>query len=154
MRVGTHGLKSGSRSTLWAPLSQHRGTARSSDGNHRGAIFRGLVGIALSLRILSSWPPLRQLAPLTGYRPKPSHYSLSIWSQHPICRCVLDGALLLPPHYQAEGTHLNDDGLEAVIFHLKAIVITNLGADSLGNSLGQCPGPMPWRLSIRLLRPS
>ena len=36
VRIGTHGLKSGSRSTLWARLSQHRGTARSSDGNHRG----------------------------------------------------------------------------------------------------------------------
>ena len=59
VRVGTHGLKSGSRSTLWARLSQHRGTARSSDGNHRGSIFRGLVGIALSqqlgIDLPSSW---------------------------------------------------------------------------------------------------
>ena len=50
VRVGTHGLKPGSRSTLWARLSQHRGTARSSGGNHRGSIFRLLVGIALAQR--------------------------------------------------------------------------------------------------------
>ena len=48
VRVGTHGLKAGSRSTLWARLSQHRGTARASGGNHRGSIFRLLIGIALA----------------------------------------------------------------------------------------------------------
>jgi hypothetical protein len=43
VRVGTHGLKAGSRSTLWNRLSQHRGTG-SGGGNHRGSIFRLLVG--------------------------------------------------------------------------------------------------------------
>ena len=43
VRIGTHGLKDGSRSTLWGRLSQHR-------GNHRGAIFRLLVGTALANR--------------------------------------------------------------------------------------------------------
>jgi hypothetical protein len=38
VRVGTHGLKTGSRSTLWGRLAQHRGSA--SAGNHRGSIFR------------------------------------------------------------------------------------------------------------------
>ncbi len=50
VRVGTHGLKNGSRSTLWGRLSQHRGSARSGLGNHRGSIFRLLVGIALANR--------------------------------------------------------------------------------------------------------
>ena len=48
VRVGTHGLKAGSRSTLWKRLAQHRGTARDSGGNHRGSIFRLLIGIALA----------------------------------------------------------------------------------------------------------
>ena len=48
VRVGTHALKAGSRSTLWGRLSQHRGTARDGGGNHRGSIFRLLVGIALA----------------------------------------------------------------------------------------------------------
>ena len=48
---GTHGLTDGSRSTLWGRLSQHRGSARSGRGNHRGSIFRLLVGIALAKRI-------------------------------------------------------------------------------------------------------
>ncbi len=49
-RVGTHGLKAGSRSTLWKRLRQHRGTLRgkyAGGGNHRGSVFRLHVGTAL-----------------------------------------------------------------------------------------------------------
>lgn len=45
VRVGTHALSAGSRSTLAQRLSQHRGSSRG--GNHRGSIFRLLVGQAL-----------------------------------------------------------------------------------------------------------
>ena len=48
VRVGTHGLKDGSRSTLWGRLSQHRGSSRSGRGNHRGSVFRLLLGVALA----------------------------------------------------------------------------------------------------------
>lgn len=48
VRVGTHAVSAGSRTTLWNRLSQHRGTAASlSGGNHRGSIFRLHVGTAL-----------------------------------------------------------------------------------------------------------
>jgi hypothetical protein len=47
VRVGTHALKTGSQTTLWKRLSQHRGQARSGSGNHRGSIFRLIVGTAL-----------------------------------------------------------------------------------------------------------
>ena len=47
IRVGTHALVTGSRTTLWNRLSQHRGSARAGGGNHRGSIFRLLVGKAL-----------------------------------------------------------------------------------------------------------
>jgi hypothetical protein len=47
VRVGTHALTSGSTSTLWERLSQHKGQAKSGGGNHRGSIFRLLVGAAL-----------------------------------------------------------------------------------------------------------
>ena len=50
VRVGTHALKAGSRSTLWQRLSQHRGNASGDGGNHRGSIFRLLVGEALARR--------------------------------------------------------------------------------------------------------
>ena len=50
VRVGTHALKARSRATLWNRLSQHRGTADGSGGNHRGSIFRLLVGSALARR--------------------------------------------------------------------------------------------------------
>ena len=50
VRVGTHALKSGSRSSLWGRLAQHRGVAREDGGNHRGSIFRLLVGASLARR--------------------------------------------------------------------------------------------------------
>lgn len=49
VRVGTHALTEKSRTTLWNRLSQHRGT-RALGGNHRGSIFRLLVGTALMQR--------------------------------------------------------------------------------------------------------
>jgi len=49
VRVGTHALSAGSRSTLRQRLGQHRGQA-SGGGNHRGSIFRLLVGQALMAR--------------------------------------------------------------------------------------------------------
>ncbi len=50
VRVGTHALKAGSGTSLWNRLSQHRGQARSGGGNHRGSIFRLIVGAALITR--------------------------------------------------------------------------------------------------------
>ena len=47
VRIGTHALTAGSRSTLWQRLSQHRGV-EGGGGNHRGSIFRLLVGVALA----------------------------------------------------------------------------------------------------------
>lgn len=50
VRVGTHALKAGSKSTLWKRLRQHRGTLRgkyAGGGNHRGSVFRLHVGTAL-----------------------------------------------------------------------------------------------------------
>ena len=49
-RVGTHALTAKSRTTLWNRLSQHRGVASTGGGNHRGSIFRLLVGAALKQR--------------------------------------------------------------------------------------------------------
>lgn len=58
VRVGTHALGEGSRSTLRQRLGQHRGYA-SGGGNHRGSIFRLLIGQALlargGLAQCSSW---------------------------------------------------------------------------------------------------
>ena len=50
VRVGTHALKKGAKSTLWQRLRQHRGAASSKVGNHRGSIFRKIVGDALIRR--------------------------------------------------------------------------------------------------------
>src|SRR5262245_49094058 len=47
VRVGTHALKAGSGTELWTRLSQHKGQSGSGGGNHRGSIFRLIVGTAL-----------------------------------------------------------------------------------------------------------
>ncbi len=50
VRVGTHAVTTTSRTTLWNRLSQHRGVAKTGGGNHRGSIFRLIVGTALKRR--------------------------------------------------------------------------------------------------------
>lgn len=49
VRVGTHALAKKKRS-LWKRLREHRGNARSGGGDHRGSIFRLLVGVSLARR--------------------------------------------------------------------------------------------------------
>lgn len=47
VRVGTHAIGSGQGTKLWTRLSQHRGQIGCGGGNHRGSIFRLIVGTAL-----------------------------------------------------------------------------------------------------------
>jgi hypothetical protein len=47
VRVGTHALSARSRTTLWLRLSHHKGRVKGGGGNHRGSIFRLLVGSTL-----------------------------------------------------------------------------------------------------------
>lgn len=46
VRVGTHAVSVGSKSTLWGRLRAHCGS-QSGTGNHRGSIFRLHVGAAM-----------------------------------------------------------------------------------------------------------
>jgi hypothetical protein len=50
VRIGTHAVSRGSKTTLWQRLSQHRGVLRTGGGNHRGSVFRLLLGTALMRR--------------------------------------------------------------------------------------------------------
>lgn len=47
VRVGTHAVSDKSKTTLWNRLSTHQGIQKSGGGNHRGSIFRLIVGQAL-----------------------------------------------------------------------------------------------------------
>lgn len=49
VRVGTHAITAGSRTTLWHRLHQHRG-GQNGGGNHRGSVFRKHVGRAIIAR--------------------------------------------------------------------------------------------------------
>ena len=53
VRVGTHALTATALTSLWIRLRQHRGTLHPPGGNHRGSIFRLLVGEALIHRGLA-----------------------------------------------------------------------------------------------------
>ena len=57
VRVGTHALKQGSKTTLWNRLRQHRGKADLSGGNHRGSIFRLHLGVSLAEQKKCALPP-------------------------------------------------------------------------------------------------
>tara|TARA_R110000787_G_scaffold25321_1_gene71221 strand:+ start:152 stop:859 length:708 start_codon:yes stop_codon:yes gene_type:complete len=56
VRVGTHALKADSGTKLWTRLSQHKGGARTGGGNHRGSIFRLIVGASLIERDSHDFP--------------------------------------------------------------------------------------------------
>lgn len=56
VRVGTHAIIDKSKATLWKRLSQHRGFVKSGGGNHRGSVFRKLIGFALAQRGDSDLP--------------------------------------------------------------------------------------------------
>lgn len=56
VRVGTHALTLKSNAKLWTRLHSHRGTAYGG-GNHRGSIFRLLLGQALMRREQLTLPP-------------------------------------------------------------------------------------------------
>lgn len=60
VRVGTHALKPMSGTTLWGRLHQHKGQEKSGGGNHRGSIFRLLVGTALIKKAGRACPTWRQ----------------------------------------------------------------------------------------------
>lgn len=55
VRVGTHAVSAGSKTSLWNRLRNHRG-GRNGGGNHRGSIFRLHVGAALLGRDGASQP--------------------------------------------------------------------------------------------------
>jgi len=57
VRVGTHALIAGSKTTLWNRLYQHRGVASHGGGDHRGSIFRSLVGSAMIEKHEYDWYP-------------------------------------------------------------------------------------------------
>jgi len=56
VRVGTHALKENGSTILWTRLSQHRGRVSSGSGNHRGSIFRLIVGKSLIAQRGSEFP--------------------------------------------------------------------------------------------------
>ena len=47
VRVGTHALNFGKKTTLWSRLKAHQGTVSTGGGNHRESVFRKHIGYAL-----------------------------------------------------------------------------------------------------------
>lgn len=56
VRIGTHAVSAGSKSSLWSRLSTHRGTSEGG-GSHRSSIFRSHVGKAIiAAETEPQWP--------------------------------------------------------------------------------------------------
>lgn len=56
VRIGTHAVSQGSKTTLWDRLSTHRGTSRGG-GSHRSSVFRLHVGRAwIRFAETETWP--------------------------------------------------------------------------------------------------
>jgi hypothetical protein len=58
LRIVRVGTTTGAKSTLWKRLYGHKGIAKTGSGNHRGSVFRLLVGTALIKKnsfALDSW---------------------------------------------------------------------------------------------------
>jgi hypothetical protein len=49
VRIGTHAVSKGSKTTYWSRLRQHKGTKYGS-GNHRGSVFRKLIGQSIIIK--------------------------------------------------------------------------------------------------------
>ncbi len=56
VRVGTHALRLGAKSTLWGRLKQHQGVLKHGGGNRGSSIFRYHVGLAIANRDKISIP--------------------------------------------------------------------------------------------------
>ncbi len=50
VRVGTHALTSGAKSSLWGRLKSHKGNNKNGGGNHRGSVFRLLLGASIAAK--------------------------------------------------------------------------------------------------------
>lgn len=88
VRVGTHALTKGANSTLWNRLSNHRGSS-SGLGNHRGSVFRLLVGISLAKRndllLPTSWGDKEALRKKMSQKELNAEYELEKRVSNYIC---------------------------------------------------------------------
>lgn len=118
VRVGTHALKAGSKTKLWNRLATHRGSASTGGGNHRGSIFRLIVGTALIERddglVCPSWDDRRSSAP-REVRDRERHLEVAV------SRVVGDMPFLWLPVEDAPGP----DSLRGVIERNAIALLSN-----------------------------
>ena len=91
VRVGTHALRSGSRTTLWGRLHNHKGHEggrHPGGGNHRGSVFRFHVGAAMLTRSGESSELLRSWIDRAG--PSPEFAEAEHEVEHRVSRYIRD----------------------------------------------------------------
>jgi len=82
VRVGTHAVSRGSKTTLWKRLADHRGTLSTGGGNHRGSVFRLLVGLAILKRDGLNCPTWGQRGSFSGEIREKEHPIECLVSKH------------------------------------------------------------------------
>ncbi len=120
MRVGTHALKEGSKSALWGRLSNHKGRL-SGLGNHRGSIFRLLVGFSLANRndllLPTSWGDTK------ARRKKMNQFELE--AEDGLEKLVSDYILAMPFIYLNVSTDTGPNGHRALIERNAIALLSN-----------------------------
>jgi hypothetical protein len=95
VRVGTHALRLGSRTTLWGRLHNHKGNEggrHPGGGNHRGSVFRFHVGAAMLTRSAESPALLRSW--MDRGAPGSEHAAAEHEVEHRVSRYIRDLPLL------------------------------------------------------------
>ncbi len=80
LRVVRVGTTTGAKSTLWKRLRGHKGISKTGGGNHRGSVFRLLVGKALIRNnhlVFDSWGKDKQAPPKTLKQEQPLEVEVS-----------------------------------------------------------------------------
>lgn len=121
VRVGTHALKVGSKTKLWTRLSQHRGQ-KDGGGNHRGSIFRLIVGTALIQRHRYHYPSWG-----AGNNASASIRASEVTLENEVSRVV--GAM--PFLWLDVDDSSGSDSLRGIIERNSIALLSNYGAPSL-----------------------
>lgn len=136
VRVGTHAVASTSKSDLWSRLSAHRGT-ETGQGNHRGSVFRKLVGQALierDQRTVPTWGVGSSSSSADLDREAPLEREVSAWLSHT--------SLLWLPVHDAAGPQSKRSFVERNAIAMLSHRLQPLDAPSRGWLGRSCPQEM------------
>lgn len=150
VRVGTHALTDKSKATLWNRLAQHRGSAKSGGGNHRGSVFRLLLGEALLKKgdlTASAWGQGSSLSVAARSIGTPRHVVLE---QEQLAERIVTTQIGAMPFLWLEVDSLVDGVARRALIERNAIaLLSNFERDSIDQPSKRWLGHYSGRLLVR-----